>query len=511
MTTRKSSYLTTHDFFCGCGGSAAGAKKALERKLGSSGYKMKLAMNHWKLAIDSHNENFPDTDHVCTDIQASDPRWFESADILLASPECTNHSLAKGTKQVKAQLKMFENGTLDPSAERSRATMWDVPRFAEYHNYRAIIVENVVQARTWRMWDAWLHAMHSLDYLHKCVYLNSQFCHPTPQSRDRMYVVFWKKGQPAPDLEYRPLAWCGHCSKEVESYQWWKNPKKQFGVYGKHGQYLYRCACCYNEVTPYYYAAFNAIDWSNPGRKIGEIPGGLSPNTIDRVNAGLKRFGGLRYDVTFGGKGGQGQIALPYIIKGEHTYQINVRNSDEPLPTQCTRQTLSMVVPMLVGNYTPGWTRPIHEPTGTVTCTDHHGLVQMPMVVENFSNGDSRPIMERLGCITTVNKYALVTPGNFNAFLAAYNSSGATVKHITDTTPTMTTIDRNALVTMPETLDINECYYRVLKDKEVQRAMAFDDEYIIKGNAKDKVKQLGNAVTPPAMEFLAGRVIDSLM
>jgi len=29
-------------------------------------------------------------------------------------------------------------------AVRSRATMWDVPRFAEHHRYRAVIVENVV-------------------------------------------------------------------------------------------------------------------------------------------------------------------------------------------------------------------------------------------------------------------------------------------------------------------------------------------------------------------------------
>jgi hypothetical protein len=37
--------------------------------------------------------------------------------------------------------------------------MWDVVRFAEHHRYRAIVVENVVDAARWVMWPAWLHAM----------------------------------------------------------------------------------------------------------------------------------------------------------------------------------------------------------------------------------------------------------------------------------------------------------------------------------------------------------------
>lgn len=126
---------------------------------------------------------------------------------------------------------LFGDLTIDPAAERSRATMWDVPRFAEYHKYNLIIVENVVEARQWVMWDAWLHAMHNLGYEHKCVYLNSMHALPTPQSRDRMYVIFWRKGNMAPDLNFCPKAYCKSCGKEVESIQSWKNSKKKFGKY----------------------------------------------------------------------------------------------------------------------------------------------------------------------------------------------------------------------------------------------------------------------------------------
>jgi len=45
---------------------------------------------------------------------------------------------------------------------------------------------------------------------------------------------------------------------------------------------------------------------------------------------------------------------------------------------------------------------------------------------------------------------------------------------------------------------------------EVKLAMAFDRDYIILGNQKDQVKQCGNAVTPPAMEWLVEQSVNSL-
>ena len=50
----------------------------------------------------------------------------------------------------------------------------------------------------------------------------------------------------------------------------------------------------------------------------------------------------------------------------------------------------------------------------------------------------------------------------------------------------------------------------MLFPREIQRAMAFADDYIVLGTSKDKVKQLGNAVTPPAMEWLVEQCVKSL-
>lgn len=251
----KNSYLTVTDQFCGAGGSSLGAEAA--------GMELKLALNHWARAIETHNANFPHAAHDCTDISACNPRRYASTDILITSPECTNHSVAKGrSKAQQLQPDLFGHNQIDPAEERSRATMWDVPRFAEFHNYNMIVVENVVDARQWVMWDAWLHAMALLGYDHKCVYFNSMHAFPTPQSRDRMYVVFWKKKNKAPDLNFRPLAYCSSCGKDVASVQVWKNMQRKFGRYRT--QYIYMCADCQLAVEPYYYCAANAIDWSIP-------------------------------------------------------------------------------------------------------------------------------------------------------------------------------------------------------------------------------------------------------
>ena len=258
---RKSSSLTVTDQFCGAGGSSLGAMAA--------GAELVLAMNHWDLAVETHNTNFPNTLHDCTDIRACDPRRYPRTDILITSPECMNHSMAKGRKRKQqAQLSLWEAPKIDPAAERSRATMLDVPRFAEYHQYECIIVENVVEARDWILFDEWLLMMQKLGYIWEIVYFNSMFAHPTPQSRDRMYVVFWKKGNPAPDLRFTPLAWCACCGKDVASIQSWKNPLKRSGRYGK--QYVYRCPDCAGVVVPYYYAAMNAINWQLPIQRISD-------------------------------------------------------------------------------------------------------------------------------------------------------------------------------------------------------------------------------------------------
>lgn len=50
--------ITVTDLFGGAGGSGLGA-------VGVSGVELVMAANHWQLAVDTHQANFPTTDHDC--------------------------------------------------------------------------------------------------------------------------------------------------------------------------------------------------------------------------------------------------------------------------------------------------------------------------------------------------------------------------------------------------------------------------------------------------------------
>lgn len=523
----KNSFITVTDQFCGAGGSSQGVRNI--SKTNGGGAEVKMAMNHWKLAIETHNTNFPETMHDCTDISAADPRRYPSTDILITSPECTNHTLAKGVKRVKSQIDLFSTGKLDPAADRSRATMWDVPRFAEYHSYNLIIVENVVDAREWLMFDAWLMAMHLLGYKHKCVYLNSMFCHPTPQSRDRMYIVFWKKGNKEPDLDFRPDANCPKCNIEIKAVQRWKNPQRQYGKYRK--QYIYICPVCANEVTPYFYAAFNCIDWSDIGTRIGDRKKPLNPNTLNRIEYGLKKYGKQSIIIHAGySKEASGverslmepaftqtsiesqALVHPFIINNQQSTGIGfrVKGIDETVPTIATGHQLNLVMPFILKeehSQNIEIARSMSESMQTQTTRQSMALVT-PFMVEMKKTSNARGISDPLSTMTSVAYHGIVSHDSWKSFLS-YFYGQSQASGMDEPTGTVSTKDRFAMVNFQEPR-IEDCYFRMLRPREIKLAMAFSPDYVILGSQKDQVKQCGNAVTPPAMEWLVKMGIDSL-
>lgn len=524
MNTLRSD-LTCTDMFCGAGGSSLGAH--------ANGLTVRLAMNHWKLAIETHNTNFPQTDHACTDIQACEPRAFYSTDILLASPECTNHSLAKGVQRKRSQIDAFDSPVATPSEVRSRATMWDVPRFAEVHRYRAIIVENVPDARHWVMFDAWLMAMHALGYQHRCVYLNSQFAHPTPQSRDRLYIVFWRGSKRGPDLDIRPAAHCRKCAVDVEAVQSWK-PGRDWGRYKR--QYVYCCHRCASEVTPYYYAALNAIDWALPAERIGDRTRALRPRTVARIQFGLEKYGrqalvvhtrmtpGTSHRVASASTTPLGtQVAdvshalvHPFTVNTSHAAaDARAQSAGEPLPTQTTAQELAVAIPpAFVMHYRNqagrGYpTRPVSDPIATVVSNSQERLVIAPAALVTLRdttrpNALVRSLAEPMGTqVAAATQDWIVSPAPY--LVSFYGQDQASP--VSQAIPTVTTLDRHALIEPGPVPAVDDCYFRMLQPHEIGAAMAFPREYTVLGTKRDQVKQYGNAVTPPAMRILTERVM----
>ena len=57
---------------------------------------------------------------------------------------------------------------------------------------------------------------------------------------------------------------------------------------------------------------------------------------------------------------------------------------------------------------------------------------------------------------------------------------------------------------------MEDCTFRMLAVHEIQAAMAFTPHYVLTGTKRDRVRQLGNAVTPPAAEWLIRAATASL-
>lgn len=327
--------LTVSDFFCGAGGSSTGITQI-------PGLTVKLALNHWARAIETHALNHPDTDHACADIAHIRPEFTPRTDILWASPECTNHSNAKGKKRAKdGQASLFSDGLPREAAERSRATMWDVPRFAEVHDYEIVMTENVVEAGKWGPFQSWLGAMDSLGYNNQQVYMNAMhsqaFGPGAPQSRDRMYVVFWKKGNPKPDFDrLRPYAECPMHGR-VQCIQAWKNPAQQWGKYKQ--QYHWRCpqSGCRNQILePVVRPAADAIDWTLTGDRIGDRKKPLAEKSMARIIDGMTRFPAAdNLIVTYYGTSTPATTTQPFstfTTRDRHALVVPLRNHGKAKP-----------------------------------------------------------------------------------------------------------------------------------------------------------------------------------
>jgi len=430
MGRKKPSYLSLTDMFCGAGGASIGAEAA--------GLKLVLGINHWERAIATHQENFPHAKHDCRDVSETHPSRYGSTHLLWASPECPTWSQARGKKRNFAgQLALSDEFEPLPTEaeEKSRVTMWDVVRYTEYHGYDAVVVENVVDLMPWYLLPVWLQAMDTLGYRHRALFLNSMFF-GVPQSRDRVYFVFWRKGNRTPDLEFGPRSWCPSCAADVEAVQIWKDPQKQdaLAISRYRAQYVYICPSCGREAFPYVMPAAIAIDWSVRGERIGERKRPLAPATMARIQAGIDRYW------------------RPVVMDTLRDPKFRDPESDT-LPTQTSRQSLGLAQPPLLAHLRgtheaaiDSSTRLAGEPMGTVSGGGgHHGLVEPPepLYVKNFTARGNpaqmvHPVSEPLGSVTAVDHHGLlVHPGS---------GGPGRVRSTEDPLPTQTTETRPMLV-----------------------------------------------------------------
>jgi DNA (cytosine-5)-methyltransferase 1 len=201
-------------------------------------------------------------------------------------------------------------------------------------------------------------------------------------------------------------------------------------------------------------------------------------------------------------------MVLPFVVEVGHGGPENnarVRSAADALPTQHTLGGSGVVfAPLIVPLDHQQGEKPArsgYEPMPTQTTRQEIGYALAPFLAELHGTSGTRGIDEALSCVTAGgNHHGLVASP---PFWLSYYGEGENVHAIEEALATQTTRDRHALVRPTGELPaVEDCGFRVLKPHEIQRAMAFADDYVVLGTARDRVKQLGNAVTPPAARWL---------
>lgn len=506
MTTIKAA-----DLFCGAGGTTLG----LERAAKAQGLKLDLvAVNHWPVAVQTHTRNFPWVKHFVAalcDVDLSsvggfnlsldslDPRKAVPGklDVLVASPECTHHSNARGGR---------------PKQDQSRATAWCVLRWADALRPHSILVENVPEFRTWgplgakgqvlksrkgEIYEAFLTSLRALGYaVEDRILCSADYGDPT--TRRRLFIqarrgrIRWPEPTHArPDAEGRV----------PEGMLPWR-------------------------------PARDCIDWSIPGRSIFGRKKPLAQKTIARIAMGIKKFWGpwaqpflvMLYGTgaarsvhepapTVTSQGGHIGLAQPFIVPHRQFQEMRADSLDEPLRTVLAHNGAgALVEPFILprqGYHARGGDanqpRSLEDPLHTVVSGNHSGWIVEPFVTSmaHLGPGDkprNYGLHEPLPTQTRTRTFGLLAP-----FLVKYYGTGGAVS-VEDPIDTVTGKDRFGLVSGTYALDI---LFRMLQPHELAQAMGFPAGYWFAGNKDERVRQIGGAVSVNLAEKLGSMLLSA--
>ena len=461
------------DLFCGAGGTSTGILQACAELNHRANL---LAVNHWTTAINTHSLNHPGVQHICGSLDNLTPSRIITSGhlhLLSASPECTHHSVAAGGR---------------PKNDQSRATAWHVCRWAADLTVENILIENVQEFQNWgpltkagkpmkrrkgETFQAFINALRSMGFTVEWRVQNAAD-YGDPTSRRRL-IIMARRG--------KAIVW----------------PQPSHG----------------DGLDPHRSARDHVIDWSVKGKSIFRRKRPLSPNTIRRIAAGLRKFGGAHAEpflvMLYGTNdardvgrplpticaGGQKiGLATPFVMNLSHGKSDSLRSADQPIPTITTAKggELALCQPFIT-HLTHHGERKQHsvdDPCPTVTGA-HRGelaLIQ-PFILGQQSCSAPRSVSQPVPTVVTDGAMALVEP-----FLIKYYGNEKSAESIHEPLDTVTTKDRFLLVE-PKTgkavaeLDI---LFRMLQPHELAAAMSFPKNYQFTGNRGEQVKQIGNAV-----------------
>lgn len=366
--------VTAADLFCGAGGTSTGLVEAVQALEAAHGVTIRLnivAVNHWPVAIETHSANHKFAQHHCNSLTGVKPRKVIPGplDLLVASPECTHHSNARGGK---------------PRSDQSRSSGDDVVRWIRELRPAMVIIENVREYRSWgplnksgqpdkrrkgELFQAFLADIRKLGYSTE----DRLLCcadYSDPTTRTRLFIYCKRGGG--------PITWPA------------RTHAKDAGKLLVSG------------LAPWRTARQDVIDWDDLGLSIFGRKKPLSVNTLRRIEAGLHKFSGIDL--------------RGYLVKLYGTS--DAASADEPLPTVTGGGGhIALAVPFLLGQQSGGAPRSVDAPVPTVAGGGAISRVE-PFVVTNAHGVDHVKENERraksadqpLGTVTGSNDYAVAQP-----------------------------------------------------------------------------------------------------
>ena len=451
------------DLFCGAGGTSTGVVQAgMELNLRLN----LVAINHWARAVATHERNQPWARHVCADLASNeaDPNRLVPGGrlhLLAASPECTHHSRARGGK---------------PCSDQSRASAMHVIHWATRLRVQDILVENVREFEEWG------------PLLNERTFFNGRwYAKDSPDPR--------RKGE-----AFR--AWVNMLAALGYKVEWRVLNAADYGEATTRKRLFVRATLGTGIVWPVgthvgkWRAAREIIDWSLPNQSIFNRSRPLAPKTLQRIEAGMRKFGGEAFIAVLRGtqESQAGAWAKPlseplgtisaggihaalcepgnttsgqaFIVPMEHSGRGALRSTEQPLPTITTAKAgaIGLCEPFVLSSSSGGAPRSVSQPIPTI-CTESRGMALCePFVTKYYGTGIAKPVSAPLDTVTAKGRFALVEPGR---------------------------------------LDIR---FRMLQPHELARAMGFDG-YEFTGNKTEQVRQVGNAVSVRQAKALARTIL----
>ncbi len=388
--------INTVDLFCGAGGATTGLELALKR----IGCRHRgIAINHWRIAVDTMRNNHPDVDTKQMGIEEAVPADLVPGgrvDFLWASPSCTHHSRAKGGKprsnQLRAQPELIF-AWLDQLFVR-RLIVENVPEFIEWGPLTE--TGRPIAAKKGDCFRKWVESIEVRNYRVEWRILNCAN-YGDATTRRRFFLQAVRRG-------------CGRIVWPEPEFA--EDPQPSlFGPPLKRWRGIREC-----------------LDLSDTGTSIFNRERPLAANTLRRVFVGLRKYCGIDFQMDFLGTDGPDESRL--------------RSVYEPLPTQPAGGNRTAVVrSFLVRLNRHGDAEPLDKPLSVITAggqhhalasafivrnnrgcfaedidkplssqqahTVHHAVCQ-PVVIDHFGGGGARPADTPIGAQTSHDRFSVV-------------------------------------------------------------------------------------------------------